>query len=140
MGVGGFCEHGRGVWVAVSVNLWGCLPISGWAPHILGPCCLSVTVSMSQSLHPWPIAVTIKPLDSSYSWGALGTYLLPGEGLGVIRSHGSLRVGVGGQRRIQIILSTWCCWNWKPGVCRVGLHLQSSFQGFSLRMRMIRNS
>lgn len=61
--------------VAVSVNIWGCFPISVGA-WFLGSSCLSVTVSMSQSLHPWPSSV-IEPLLLR---GSSGTHLLLGKG------------------------------------------------------------
>lgn len=84
----------------------------GVPPHLcvgawfLDPSCLSVTVSMSQSLHPWPSSVIIEPLLFR---GSSGTHLLPGEGVGVTQEL----LAAWGWRTVQNsdLLSHWVYWN-----------------------------
>lgn len=115
-------------------------PVSVWVPRILGPSCLSVTVSTSQSLYPWPAAVTIKTLGSGYSGCALGSQLLPGGEVGVTREP--LAAWGGGGRTVQNsdLPSRWVLL--EPEALRVqsGSAFAVFLFGFLLRIGMIRNS
>lgn len=87
---GSQCEH-MGVPPHLCVGAW-----------FLDSSCLSVTVSMSQSLHPWPSSVIIEPLLFR---GSSGTHLLLGEGVGMTQEL----LAAWGWRTIQNsdLLSHW---------------------------------
>lgn len=119
--------------VAVSVNIWQCLSISVGA-WFLDPSCLSVTVSMSQSLHPWPSSVIIEPLLFR---GSSGTHLLPGEGVGVTQEL----LAAWGWRTVQNsdLLSHWVLLELMTWSAQSGSAFAVFLSGFLLRRR-IRNS
>lgn len=136
-------EGGGGDGMGVTSTVGECVAVCGHMgvpPQIcvdawfLDSSCLSVTVSMSQSLHPWPSSLIIEPLLFR---GSSGSHLLPGEGVGVTQEL----LAAWGWRTVQNsdLLSHWALLEVVVWSAQSGSAFAVFLSGFLLRRRF-RNS